>query len=748
MNKIINDTSRVFVLSIAVAALASPAYAQTAAQSNADGVGDIIVTAQKRAENVQDVPIAITAVDSARLENTAASLNTTNLQQFVPGLVQGRAGAAGATFLRGVGSEAGIAGTESPVATYLDGIYLGVNALGVFELNNIDQISVLKGPQGTLFGRNATGGAIQITTKNPNLDSAEVRAEIGYGNYETKTTRFYGSVPITSNLAANVSLLYKDRDKGTVFNRFTGNDLQAENIFTAQGKILWQPTDDTRVLLNVIHTNGKDLPGVNYFVQKGAVSQDGRTRYIGPRTIDAHVDSDFSAKATIGALTVSHDFGGAQLSNTVSRTIYKNRSFNDQSMTTGAPNPGGITPSSGNLDTEIREVSNELQLQSADEAALKWVAGLFYFHDKTDTSLRTHTYPAGVPVPGSYGLNSRMKTDSYSGYGQATYEVLPSTNLTGGIRYTRDDKSFSGRLISGFTVPASVPRDISFKKLTWRLAVDHQFNDDLMAYASYNRGFRAGTYSPLSLANPPARPETLDAYEVGFKSDLFDRKLRLNTAAFYYNYADLQLRKNVGSPLQGQTLNAAKAKIYGLDVDIEARPSRDLRIMGGFEILKSEYSSFPSGPANFPVGVAQLGMNPITAPPAGCTGTVRAGFGHSNTVSCDLTGNDLINAPRFSASIGVEYTLPTSIGDFAFSVGDKYTGKSYATPDNFQILEAYHYVTASVSWTSTDGHFFGKIWGTNLTQPDRPAQLAFGLNTYEFLPSEPRFYGITLGFKY
>lgn len=729
----------------------SASYAQTAPAAGDDNgqLGQIVVTAQKRQENVQDVPIAITAIDAVQLANTAPQLTSTSLQQFVPGLVQGNSGTAGATFLRGVGTEAGTVGTESPVPTYIDGIYLGINSLGVFPLNNIEQISVLKGPQGTLFGRNATGGAIQIATKNPNLNKVEAVAEAGYGNFDTTQLRFYGSAPITDTLAVNASILYKDRQKGTVYNVATGNRAQAEKSFAIQAKLLWQPTADTRVLLNGIVTNGRDLPSVAYFVQEGALSQDGRTTYLGPRTTNVLTDPYQTAHSQIFALTVDHNFGWAKLSNTVAVTDYRNHSISDQSLTTGLPNPGNIAPSAAALDADVNEVTEELQLQSADDSKLQWILGFFYFYDRTSTYLRSYAVPANRIT---FGVDTRLGTRSYAGYAQATYPIFTNTKLTAGLRYTRDEKTFNGSNIFGGVPPATLDRDVTFPKTTWRLALDHQFTSNILGYVSYNRGFRAGQYSVTSLTNAAASPETLDSYEIGLKNQFFDRKLRVNLAGFYYDYSNLQVRQNVGSPIATFIVNAAQARIYGLDVDFEARPTRALRIAGGFEVMSAKYTRFPSGLANFPEGVSQLGLAPIRTLPPGCTGVVRAAGaapgGHTSTVNCNLTGNNVINAPKFSASLVFDYTVPSRVGEFVFSIGDKYTGKSYASADNVQVLKAYHNVNASANWTSTNGSYFGRLYVTNLTDHGRPAQLAFGLNTYEFLPAEARFYGFSVGYKY
>lgn len=736
---------------LAQAPPASPGPAAAAAvpaESDRVEIQQVIVTAQKRAENAQNVPIAVDAIDAEALEHSAPALNTTNLQQFVPGLVMGRSGTAGATFLRGVGTESGVTGTESPIATYLDGIYLGVNSLALFELNNVQQISVLKGPQGTLFGRNAAGGAIQITTKDPLLTKSEINTEVGYGNYDTRTVNFYGSLPLTDTLAANLSVLYLNRGDGTVHNLFTGHYLEAEGEFAAQSKVLWQPDDATQIKLNLIHTHGNQLPGLNYFVQQGAVSQDGQTVYVGPHNVNLFTDERQSADSSIGALTASHDFSWSRLTNTFSRTSYSNRSFNDQSMTTGLPNPGNIAPSNADLNADVDEWTDELQLQSLDGAPVTWIGGLFYFNDHTHTLLQSFNYPNGVQTPG-YGLHSELTTASYAAYAQATKEILSQTNLTLGLRYTRDDKGLSGATVYGQTVSASLPPEETFDKLTWRFALDHHFTDNLMSYLSYNRGFRSGAYSATSLTNPAAKPETLDAYELGLKSEWLDRTIRVNASAFFYDYQDLQIRINVGSPVTALIENAARAQLYGVDFDFEAQPTRNLRLFAGVEGLHSEYTSFPNGTGNYPVGVAQLGRDPITTAPPGCEGTPRLGAGGISTnLQCDLSGNEVINAPKFSASYGLEYTEPTAVGTFSLTLTDKYTGKSFATADNFQVLDAYHSVDASLGWTSINDHYYAKLWGTNLANSGRPAQLAFSLNTYEFIPNDPLFFGVTVGLRF
>ncbi|MGH6617469.1 TonB-dependent receptor [Sphingomonas sp.] len=713
------------------------AFAQTtlpvaptlSAQDNPDELSDIVVTAQKRSENLQRVPISVTAVTAEKLAATGA-ISTQDLTQAVPGLVIGKSLSSSQTYLRGVGQGIGSLGAESPVATYVDGIYLGAPSSGIFDLNNIAQISVLRGPQGTLFGRNATGGMIQVTTRDPSWTTAG-SAEIGYGNLDTLTGRFYVTGPLSDTLAANLSVSARKRFDGYILNKYTGNKIGEERSLTGQAKLLWKPGPDTQVLLNVILS---DEDGADYLVRgiiPGFIGTDGVTTYSGARTVNTRIDPSGSTNSDIASLKVTQDLGGVRLSSQTSYIHFRGDYRYESNGIVGTPNPTGFKAQIVTPPGTIDSVTQELQIQSPEGQDFQWIAGAFYLHDVTKLHL---TVRPETTI--STDLRSRLTTASYSAFGQATKTILPGTRLTVGLRYTRDVRDLDAATAAGVTPQSlGLPTHKVFPKVTWRLALDHDFGPDILGYATYNRGFKSGTFNTTSVSNPPIQPERIDAYEIGLKTQLFDRRVRINIAGFYYDYKDIQLRAVQGGPIV--VYNAAQSRIYGADIDFSARLMHGLTLSGGAELLSASYRNFPGGIFAAP--------NPVTSIPTNCTGAVNTKIGGTTNLTCNLSGNRMIRAPKFTGNLNLNYETRTSWGKLEFNVGDSYNSGYFFEPDNFLKQKSYNWMTASISTSfGRDDRFSVRLWGTNLLN-ENVYDLATASGSLIFVPGMPRTYGATIG---
>lgn len=704
----------------------------TPSGSEQSQVEEIIVTAQKRSQNIQVVPIAMSTIGAEALDAGGAT-NTLDLGRFVPGLVIGKTGQALQTYLRGVGQGSGVPGAESPVATYLDGIYLGSTALGVFDLNNIDQVAVLKGPQGTLFGRNATGGLIQITTRDPS-QTAGGKADIGFANYDTVSGDLYVTGPVTANLSANLALVGKDAGDGYVRNVHTGHDIVNEKSYSAQTKFLWQPDSGPDVTLNLIHGSYRNLPGSALGVPPGYLSADGITPHLGARTVSNRTDDPNQSGSTIGSVRITDDLGWARLTNLVSGIEYTSYLQADQSANAGLPNPNNTRAQLVTWTSGVHTETEEFQLQAPADQDFQWITGFFYLHDVTKFNLAV-TQDA---VPAAT-VDTRVATDSYSGFAQATKTILPDTRLTAGLRYVSDTRSFGGVTNTGLTPQAAgTPTEKTWPRLVWRFALDHSFTPDILGYVSYDRGFKSGAYSNSLVTNPPAAPEIVDAYEIGVKSELLGKRLRLNLAGFYYDYRNIQLRALQGASLN--VYNAASSRIYGLDVDLDAVLTDRLTLTGGAEVLDAKYTDFPNGVENLPTPLATI--------PGGCTGTPNPRRGGTTPIVCDLTGNTMIQSPKFTANLGIQYDWEGTWGDLTLDVADHYNSGYYFEPDNQLHQNAYHWLTASLRWTSPDGYWTAKLWGTNLISAKVFLSEVTAASTYAFIPGEPAMYGATVGVKF
>jgi iron complex outermembrane receptor protein len=723
---------------VATAALSLPAFAFAADEQPAPAgesgstLEEVVVTAQKRAENLQNVPIAVTAVTGSQLESTGVS-NTQMLSAVVPGLIVGHTSTSSSTYLRGVGQSTGTAGAEAAISTYVDGIYLSAPALGLFDFANVDQVAVLRGPQGTLFGRNSTGGLIQVTTKNPSFSTPEGSFEIGYGNLNTISGKAYVGGPIAPTLAGSLAFVGHRSNDGYIENTYTGKELGKETSYAGQAKLLWDITPDTKATLNTFITGYNGADGIVAAVYPGTLANDGVTVGTTDRVVNSRINPYQKSHAYIESLKLEHDFDWGVISNQLSNVNYYNYYHFNQNGTSGRPNPRNTPVSIFNNTSNIDNIADEFQIQSPAGQDFQWVAGAFFFHNKTHIDLSIFSDDAFVT-----NLNTSVVTDSIAGFAQASKTILPRLRATAGFRYTSDKHEYSGFNNLGQT-PAGLGAitELKYSKPTGRLALDYDLADHVLLYASYNRGFKSGNFNNTSFTAPPFGPETVDAFEVGFKSEMFDRRVRLNSSVFYYDYKGIQLKANIPPSNVAFTYNAADSEIYGLDTDFAIAATSELTINGGFELLHAKYTSLPNGIRFVP--------NPVLSIPSDCGGGTLNNLvgGVSTLTSCDLSGNDIVRAPHFSANLGAQYRKELSWGAVTLNVADAYNSGFYFEPDNNVIRQpAYHWLTASLKLEPGDGRYSVQFWGVNLTNSDVFASGQSGAN-YTYFIGKPRTFGVT-----
>lgn len=709
------------IIAISFAMSGTAAYCQTAANAGDDeGVQEIIVTAQKRSENLQNVPISVAAMDSDRLIAAGIS-SSSDLNAAVPGLSVGTFANAVLPFIRGVGQLQAVAGIESPTAVYVDGIYLLSPNSALLSMNNVEQLAVLRGPQGTLFGRNATGGVVQVTTRTPSF-TPTFSANFGYGNYDSLHADAYGSAPLGQKIATSLSVNWEDQMDGYGHNRFLNTRPFKGKSLALQSKTLVEPDDDTRITLNLFYDWSRYSPGTA--IPPGTLAEDGVTTYSAPYTTFSHTDADSKNEQYIASLKLEHDFGGAVLTDIAAYHHFDARALftlnaipgNNVNPVTGATKPAIVAV----LDSKGNTFTNELQLAAPEGQSFQWTAGIFYL---TDTSRHFQIISAGNTY--LFDLTGRVKTESYAGYGQATFPILASTRLTAGFRYTWDRLRFLGSSSLGTSPAASgIPTSLRNSAPSWRIAIDHDFTPEILGYVSYNRGFRSGRFVINNFTNPPVDPEYVDSYEAGLKSRLFDNRVRFNVTGFYYKYRDIQVRATTVGAISA-TVNAAAAEGKGVDIELEAVPVPRLTITGGAEILDAEYTRFPGGPC--PTPLPEGGVN--------------------STAVCDLSGKRLPFAPKLSAQLRASYELPTSIGTFTLSAGDSYSGKYYFEPDNAVPQKSFHNISASLAWESASGIWNARLWGRNLANEEIFSNVSTNSSVI-YIPGKPRTYGVSVGFKF
>ncbi len=707
------------------------------------GIAEIIVTAQKRAENQQNVPIAVTAVSSDTLEKLGIA-DTSDLKNVAPSLNFSTAvGGFGLPRIRGVGSTGVGPGIENPVATYIDGVYISSPIGALTGLSDIEQVAVLKGPQGTLFGRNATGGLIQITTRKPS-DTPTADFRIGYGNYQTVTASGYVSGGIAHNLAASIAAKYENRDDGFGTNVFTGNEIGAQRQFTTRGKLRWE-SDDAATAIQ-ISGDYADTQAVSPAFRPISPNVLNQLAGGGRRDIDSDIDPVLRSKQYGGSLDIEHDFGSVSLKSlSAYRKMRLYVAFDPDGTTESdwAFIPGANGPAAGFAhgyiiqNTQIDEqFTQEIQLLSSDSGPFTWVVGGFYMWSK-GLFAPGYSVNAFQRAIGLYTeVNSQQTLNSFAGFAQGTYKLGDATNFTAGLRYTHDKREASGvrqvfsaatgEPLAVQTPPLGVEENYSdtFPRMTWRLSVDHRFSPEVMAYASYNRGFRSAAYVvanfglETALSNKVLKPEIIDAYEIGLKTDLFDRRLRFNVAGYYYDQKNVQVMQ-IRNGIQ-TVYNADGAKIYGIDADIYFRPVPALTINGGVNWTHARYKSFTN---------AQ-----ITIPNPSGGNTITTG---------DATGKRLQNVPDWTLSLGASYEM----GPVTISANYYHNDGWPADPDNRLRQKAYDLVDASVNFDLGGGASVN-IWGKNLTNAFYFQQLGASNFADNGVQANPRTYGVTLGYSF
>ena len=695
----------------------------TAAQ--AQQVQEIVVTAQKRAENLQDVPISITAVTSESLR--ASGVNSVDaITMSTPGIVMTRQSAAVTVYIRGVGTIGGQAGNEGAIAMFVDGVYQPSMSGTTLALNNIDRIEVLKGPQGTLYGRNATGGAINVITRTPSEETA-VEADFSYGNYDTVEANTYFTTGLAPGVAIDLAAYYSNQGKGFGTNLTTGSDVNTRRDWAVRSKLLLELGEATRITLSGDYSRSQGSFGIANRIVPPGRSVDGAPFEGG--FYDTRGDVDPEVKNDLYGVggRIEHEFDSVKLTSITAYRRVKSFTHGDLDMT---PLPLVEYP----LLEKTRQLTQEIQLASDNTDGLQWVVGAFYLDGKGGYD--PYILFGGLFAP-AYGLRNEVfqKTKSYSLYGQATYPLTDATNLTLGARYTIDKRRLGGTMYQINMDQSLTPLVLlsgreTYKKPTWRIALDHHINDDFMLFGSYSRGFKSGIYNLSNPTDPPVQPETLDAFEIGTKADLFDRRLRFNAAIFYYKYKNMQLNK-IENATQ-RLFNAASAENYGLEVDMTAVLSEYISLNGGFQYVHARYEKFENGPVSIPNPTGGNGAVDCVANPAGC----------------DLSGNTLNNTPTWSGNIGVDIRVPIGEGELTSNINAMYNDGFYWEPDNRIKQNSYVLLNGQIRYTFPGDQVSVRVFGRNLLKEKYFVQLsetAFG----DLATAAPaRTYGVGFGFKF
>jgi iron complex outermembrane recepter protein len=731
------------VLGSSGAALAqSTAPTDQSAIAQGSELEEIHVFAQKRNESLQSVPIAVTAVNPTDVSNLR--LTTTNdLQQIVPNLTIGSvyAGVVPQITMRGVGVNDGVQTTAPSVGTYIDQVYVADTAAAVLETMDIGRIEVLRGPQGTLYGKNTNGGAINFYTARPTNDyQGEVDVEAG--NYSERSGSAFLSGPILGpELTGRISGYYMDHSgygvdlaPGPV--QYGADQLWAEHDYAVRGELLYKPMDNMQWLLigaqaenyisygwPVLGLRNPANPAVDCANPFSGTCVDALGEHVyGTVSPYSTIQKGLSytrPDTTFGSLQGTWTLDSIELTS-VTGYIHNHTRQYDYS----ASDYVGLGLFNFDQNKHSDEYSEEFRVASVGQQVLNWTTGAYF-----------QTFSRSIPVTylqsGTPGTTLTLSTtESYAGFGQVDYNVTSQLSLTGGLRYSDTHLSAQNTNLGDLSNQAYH----SWGSLGGRLSAQYKFTDSILAYASFNRGFKEGTISEgiYGTAKPPKpsyiKPETIDAYEVGFKSDL-SRQYRLNGDIFYNKLKDMQVAGTDPANFNFPTVtNAARATTYGAELEATARPVPDLLLSANYGYLHAVFidyyvlSVFSPAP-DFPATLINASGKPIPLSP-------------TNTFSAQA-----------------EYTIHLGDSTLAPRLSYSYKSTQTFTPEgaNPQAAQSpYGLLGAGLKYDSAD-HLEVDVWGRNLTNKAYliDSQPGDSFNGTDFLTyGQPRMYGVTLRKKF
>tara|TARA_R110000772_G_scaffold73034_11_gene159044 strand:+ start:264 stop:2510 length:2247 start_codon:yes stop_codon:yes gene_type:complete len=739
------------VLLSSVIMMPAIASAQTSDDPSNVGIQDIVVTAQKRSERLQDVPASITALSAESLE-AGGITSAMDLPKSTPGLTFGSTAVWTNFYMRGIGTSIANAGAQSPVAFYVDGVYLSDTAAIALGLDDVERVEILKGPQGTLYGRNALGGAINVITRQP-PEGLDVRVKASVGNFDNRQVTGYIGVG-DEKIGANFTINRHLRD-GYYKNVAGGADLNDLDNLSMRGKIRFTPTDDIELTVAADYSLQKGGgPGTTNLVyaSDGTVVPTGVLfgGIVPTKPWETSITGDVSSRARDEGLSLTGRFGlgSVDLVSVTSIRDFKVKHGVDFDAT-------NATVAEWRSNTFRRQFSQELQLLSNGDGPFNWITGLYYLHDKAGMSPFNYNNfgSTGLPFGTNILINTKVKGDSYAAFAEGTYDINDEFSVIVGARYSKDKLNHYDARQTVTLAPPNPPIEVvnfdsSGAKKSWdaftpKVTLKYDRPEGLY-YITASKGYSSGLFNITNIAptrelDIPVDPQRMDALEVGAKWQLFNNSVQVNLAGFYYKIKDLQTFQIAGNATT--TFENAGAKIKGIDMDVLWQVSPYLNIRGAFEILDGKYRDYQNAGiyvlnTNQGIGTSCNGVPGTTPLDSGCPASV------------DLSGQRLLRSPKFTSTVGFDYTVPfvpEDSGKVVFT-GNWNHSSSYLVSVNASIVSPkYDMFSAAMKYTSPDERWSFSLWGNNLSNAKYYTTGGDGNYGRAIMLNAPRMYGITAG---
>ncbi|WP_299269930.1 TonB-dependent receptor [uncultured Psychrosphaera sp.] len=704
----------------------------------------ITVTALKRTQSIQDVPLSIATLSGEKFENIlAGGDDILALATRVPGLYaessNGRA--APRFYMRGLGNTDFDLAASQPVSIIMDEVVMENVVLKSFPLFDMDQVEIIRGPQGSLFGRNTTAGVIKFTSRKP-TDDFEAYVKAGVGTYGLVNLEGAVGGGLTDELSARLSVLSQSKDDW-IDNGYTGEDnaLGGHKDQAFRLQLAYKPTNELDMLFNV---HSRSLEGTSSVFRANILTTGSnelnenydRDTVWFDEGVDASGDNNPQSFDSDGwSLTANYDFGDFTLTSITASESAKGYSLGDidggngcddsvlwdSCFVPGDSGPGYIPFTSNTQDAaDVDQFTQEIRLSSNGDNNYSWQTGVFYF----DSELEVATSPFFIPTSTVNQTNT-----TWAVFGQGTYDVTDMTTIVAGLRYTEDEKGLTG-YSSGFDADVT-PIDLSDNQVSWELMANHKLDADMSLYARVSNGFRAQSIQGRDVAffgTPSvAESETIMSYEAGFKSDLFNNTVRLNGAVFHYTIDDIQLTAVGGNGNSIGLTNAGKGVGTGFELDSEIRVTEDFLVTAGFSYNKTELQD-----KDLLIGICGSGQ---------CTPTDPLS---ADGTSAYVDGNPFPNAPE---------TIFTLTGRYALPIGDSgemfvYSDYAYQGETSLFIYQTEEYVTDGqfelglrIGYVNYDMDYEVALFGRNITDEDNlKAGIDFNNNTG--VVNEPAIWGV------